>query len=203
VFWSSGIIRLVLRILPIGLFPRAPSFTNFSSVDAPDPLTGHTYHLHTLRVFVDMRGLTFVKSVPLHTTHSSDCLSSSVCNLWRRCPIHLLPLAQGARRCPLIYPPNGIRPDGRPRRIQCYNMCSLDSRHWCWDATAQAGSDDTLSQRRGWRGVLSFSFEVRMRQGRVYFPCKSLREVRAPNNDIATNNAKPVRWLVIKDCPQI
>jgi len=33
VFWSSGITRLVLGIVPIGFFPRTPSFTNLSSVD--------------------------------------------------------------------------------------------------------------------------------------------------------------------------
>ena len=61
-------------------------------------------------------------------------------------------------------------------------MCSIDSGLWCWDATTQAAGDDAPSQRRGWRGVLSFSFEVRVRQGRVTLPCKSLRGVRAPNN---------------------
>ena len=60
-------------------------------------------------------------------------------------------------------------------------MCSIDSGLWCWDATTQAASDDAPSQRRGWRGVLSFSFKVRMRQGRVTLPCKCLRGVRAPN----------------------
>ena len=171
-------------------------------MDAADPLTGHSYLLHTLRDLVRTRGLTFVQNLALASNHSSDCLASSVCNLWRRSPIHLPRPALGARRSPLIYPANRIRPDGRPRRIQCYKMCSLDSGHWCWDATTQAASDDTPSQRRGWRGDLSFSLEVRMRQGRVTLPCKSLRGVCAPNNDIATNNAKPVRWLVIKDCPQ-
>jgi len=43
-------------------------------------------------------------------------------------------------------------------------------------------SDDAPSQRRGWRGVLSFRFEVRVRQGRVTLPCKSFRAVRAPNS---------------------
>jgi len=61
-------------------------------------------------------------------------------------------------------------------------MFSIDSGLWCWDATTQAASDDASSQRRGWRGVLSFSFEVRMRQGRVTLPCKSLRGVHASNN---------------------
>jgi len=60
-------------------------------------------------------------------------------------------------------------------------MCSFDSGLWCWDATTQAACDDAPSERRGSRGVLSFSFEVRMHQGRVTLPCKSLRGVRAPN----------------------
>ena len=101
----------------------------------------------------------------------------------RRRPIHLLPLAYGARRSPLIYPANRTRSDGRPRRIRGYKMCSIHHGLWCWDATAQAASDDAPSQPRGWRGVLSFSFEVRMRQGRVTLPCKSLRGVRPPNNE--------------------
>jgi len=63
VFWSFGITRLVLGIVPIGFFLRTPSFTNLSSVEAPDPLTGHSYLLHTLEDFVVMRGLTFVGNV--------------------------------------------------------------------------------------------------------------------------------------------
>ena len=149
VFWSSGIIRLVLGIVPIGFFPRTPSFTNLSSVDSPDPLTGHSYRLHTLHDFVGTRGLTFVQNVPLPSTHSSDYLSSSVCNFMRRGPIHPLPLAYGARRSPLIYPANRIRSDRRPRRIWCYKICSIDSGLWCWDATTQAASNDVPSQRRG------------------------------------------------------
>jgi len=92
VFWSSGITRLVLEIVPIGIFPRPPSFTNLSSVDSPDPLTGHSYLLHTLHDFVGTSGLTFVQSVLLLSTNSSDHLSSSVCNFMRRHPIHLFPL---------------------------------------------------------------------------------------------------------------
>jgi len=191
VFLSSGIRRLVLGIVPIGIFPRTPSFTNLSSVDSPDPLTGHSYRLHTLHDLIGTRRLTFVRNVLLLSTHSSDCLSSSVCNLIRRCPIHLLPLAQGGRRSPLIYPANRIRSDGRPRRIQCYKMCSNDSGLWCWDATTQAASDDAPSQRRGSRGVLSFSFEVRMRQGRVTLPCKSLRGVRPPNMSSPLRSVRP------------
>ena len=80
-----------------------------------------------------------------------------------------------------IYPATRIRSDGRPRCIRCYKMCSIDSGLWCWDATTQAARDDALSQCRGWRGVLSFSFKVRMRQGSVTLPCKSLRGVRTPN----------------------
>jgi len=183
VFWSSSITRLVLGIVPIGFFPRTPSFTNLSSVDAPDPLTGHSYLLHTPHAFVPVgtRGLTCVQHVLLPSTQPSDCLSSSVCNLMRRRPIHLPPLASDARRSPLICPANRIRSDGRPRRIRCYKMGSIDNGLWCWDATTQAASDDAPSQRWGWRGVLSFSFKVRRRQGRLTFPCKSLRGVRAPN----------------------
>jgi len=173
-------------------FPRTPSFTNLSSVDAPDPLTGHSYLLHTLHDFVGTRGLTFVRNVPLLPTYASDCLSSSVCNLMRCLPIPLLPLASGVRRSPLIYPANRIRSDRWPRRIRCYKMCSIHSGLWCWDSTTQAASDDAPSQRRGcqWRGVLSFSFEVRVRQGRVTLPCKSLRGVRAPNTVPESTGAK-------------
>ena len=64
-------------------------------------------------------------------------------------------------------------------------MCSIDSGLWCWDATTQAASDDAPSQRLGWRGVLSFAFQVRVRQGRVTLPRKSLRGVRAPNTVVS------------------
>ena len=90
---SSGITQLVLGIVPKGFFPHTPSFTNLSSVDSPDPLTGHSYLLHTLHDLVGTRGLTFVQNLPLPSIHSSDCVSSSVCNLMRRHLIHLLPLA--------------------------------------------------------------------------------------------------------------
>jgi len=95
VFRSSGITRLVLGIVPLGLFSQTPFITNLSFVDAPDPLTGHSYLLHTLHLFVGTRGLTIVQNVALLSTHSSDCLSSSVSNSMRRHPIHLLPLAKG------------------------------------------------------------------------------------------------------------
>jgi len=84
------------------------------------------------------------------------------------------------------------RRDGPPRRIRCYNMCSLDSGLWCSDATTQAASDDAPSQRRGWRGVLSFSLKVRACQGRVTLPCKPLRGVRA------SNTSSPLRSV----CPE-
>jgi len=58
VFESSGITRLVLGIVAMGFVPRTLSFTNLSFVAAPDPLTGHSYLLHILHVFVDTRGLT-------------------------------------------------------------------------------------------------------------------------------------------------
>ena len=80
---------------------------------------------------------------------------------------------------PYILRTGSGRTDGRC--IRCCKMCSVDSRLWCWDTTTQAASDDAPSQRRGCRGVLSFAFEVRVHQGRVTLPCKSLREVRAPN----------------------
>jgi len=60
-------------------------------------------------------------------------------------------------------------------------MCSIDSSLCCGDATTQAASDDAPSQRQGWRGLLSFSFEVRSCQGRVTLSYKSLRGVRALN----------------------
>ena len=77
---------------------------------------------------------------------------------------------------------NRTRSVKRPRRMRCYKMCSIDSGRWCWDATAQAACDDPPSQHRSWRGVLSFSFEVRACQGRVTSPCKSLLGVRAPTS---------------------
>jgi len=135
VFWSSGLTRLVLGMVHMGLFPRPQSFTNLPFVDAPDPLTGHSCLLHTLHVFVGPRGLTFVQNVPLHSTQASDFLSSSVCNLMHRIPIHPPPPAQGAHRSPLIFPANRIWSDGRPRRILCYKMCSIHSGLWCWDTT--------------------------------------------------------------------
>jgi len=191
VFLSSGITRLVLGIVPIGIFPRTPSFTNLSSVDAPDPLTGHSYLLHTPHAFVLTRRLTCVQGVPLPLTYSYNCLSSSVCNLMRRRPIHLPPLAYGAQRSPLIYPADWTRSDGRPRRIRCYMMCFVHSGLGCWDATTQAASDDAPSQHRGWRAVLTFSFAVGMRQGRVTLACKSLRGVRAPNTSSPLRSVRP------------
>jgi len=149
------------------------SDTNTSFVDSPDPLTGYSNLLHTLRVFVGKRGLTCMQNVPVRSTHASDFPSSSFCNLMRRCPIHLLPLAYGARMSLLTYPANRIRSVGRPRCIPCYKMCSNDSGLWCWDATTQVASDDSRFQRRSWRGVLSFFFEVRARQGRVTLSQKS------------------------------
>jgi len=191
VFWCSSITRLVLGIVPIGFFPRTPSFTNLSSVDSPHPLTGHSYRLHTPYHFGGTGGLTVGQNVPLPSTHSSDSLSSSVCSIMRRHPIHLLPPALRARRSPLIYPEDRILSGGRPRRIWSYRMCSIDSGLWYWDATTQAASDDRPSQRRSWRRVLSFSFEVCVRQGRVTLPCKSLRGVRAPNTSSPLRTVRP------------
>jgi len=114
VFLSSGITRLVLGIVPIGIFPRTPSFTNLSSVDSPDPLIGHSYRLHTLHDFVGTRGLTFVRNVLLLSTHSSDCLSSSVRNLIRRRPITCLHLDKVPEGLPSYILRTGSgRTDGR------------------------------------------------------------------------------------------
>jgi len=99
----------------------------------------------------------------------------------RRHPPHLLPPTYGARRSSLIYPASRARSDGRPRRIRCYKICSIDTGLWCWDATTPAASDNASSQCRAWRLVLSFSYEVCVRQGRVTLPCQSLRGVRALN----------------------
>jgi len=175
----------------MGFFPQTPSVTRLSFVDAPDPLTGHSYFLHTLHVFVGTRGLTYVPNVPLPSTYSPDCLSSSVCNLMRRCPIHLPPLAQGVQRSPLIYPANRTQSDRQPQRIQCYKMCSIDSDLWCWDPTSQAASDDSPSQRRGRRVVSSFSFKVRACQGRVTLPRESSQGVRAPNTSSPLQSVRP------------
>jgi len=82
--------------------PRTPSFANLSFLELPAAVTGHSYLLYALRVFVAKRGLTCMQNVSFPLTHSSDCLSSSVCNLMRRGPIHLLPPASGARRSPPI-----------------------------------------------------------------------------------------------------
>jgi len=70
-------------------------------------------------------------------------------------------------------------------------MCFMDSGLWCWDAPTQVSSDDAPSQRRGWRGVLSFSFEHRVRQGRVTLPCKSLRRVCVPNTSSPLRSVRP------------
>jgi len=62
-------------------------------------------------------------------------------------------------------------------------MCSNDTGLWYWDATAQvaSASDDTLFQRRGWRGVLSFFFQVCVRQGKLTLAQKSLQGVHTCN----------------------
>jgi len=76
-------------------------------------------------------------------------------------------------------------------------MCSIDSGLCCWDPTPQAASDDAPSQSWGWRGVLSFSFEVRPCQCRETLPCKSLRRVRVPNIIIGKNsNQCPMHMII-------
>ena len=84
----------------MGFFPSTPSFANLSFVDSPDSLTGHSYLLRTLRVFVGKRGLTCMQQVQLLSTYSFHLLSSSVCNFMHCRPIHLFPPGYGARRPP-------------------------------------------------------------------------------------------------------
>jgi len=114
VFWSSSITRLVLRIVPMGFFPRTPSFTNLSFVDAPNPLTGHSYLLHTLHVFVETRGLTFVQtSCYLRPTLLTGCLLVSVtlCAVVQFTCLHLHKVSDGP---PSYIPRTGSGPtDGR------------------------------------------------------------------------------------------
>jgi len=172
VFLSSGITGQVLGIAPMGYFPWTPSFTNMSFVDLPDPVSGHSDLLPTLGVLVGTRGLSCLPHVPLPLTHSSDCLCSGVCNLMRRCPIHLLPYGYGARRLPHIYAANRMRSDRWPQRIRCYRMSSAESGLWCWDATPQA-SDDRPVQCRGQSWPLSFFTKVRSRQVKVILVLKS------------------------------
>jgi len=69
-----------------------------------------------------------------------DDLSSSVCNLMCRRPIHRPSLVYGARRSPLIYPANRMQSDREPRRMWCYKVCSIDSGLWSGDATTQAAT---------------------------------------------------------------
>jgi len=152
-----------------------------SFVDSPDPLTGHSYLLHTLRIFVGKRGLKCMQNVVLSSTYSSDYLSSSVCNLMRHCPIHLIPLADGALRSCLLYPAARMRSDAQPRRIQCYNLYFNDSGLWCCDPTTHVAHDAAPFQRWGQRWVLSLIFEFRACQGRVTLTPKPLPGVRAPN----------------------
>jgi len=97
-----------------------------------------------------------MQNVPLLSTHSSDRRSSSVHILMRPFPNHLLPLASGAQRSPLIHTAKWTRSEGWPRCIQCYKNCFNDSGVWCWNATTQVTSDDAPSQRQGCRGVFLF-----------------------------------------------
>jgi len=164
----------------MGFFPRSPSFTNLSFLELPAPVTGDSYLLHTVRVFVGKRGLTYMQNIVSPSTYCSDGICSIVGDFIRRLPIHMLQPAYGARRSPLIYPANRIRSYGRLRHIRCYKLCHNDNGLWCWDATTQAAIDDAPCQRRSWRGVSSFFFKVRAHQGRVTLSQKSLRGVRTP-----------------------
>jgi len=164
-----------------GGFPSDSIFYQLVLCDSADPLTVHSYLLHTLHVFVDMRGIISEQSVLLPSTHSSDCRSSNVDHIMRRRPTHLPQPVSGAQRSPLTCPANRVRWPAPPQRIRCCKVHSIDTGLWCWDATPQVASDDTPSQRGGWRGRLSVSFEVRACQGRITLASKSLEGVHAPN----------------------
>jgi len=82
----------------MGFFPRTPSFTNLSSVDAPDPLTGHSYLLHTLHDFVGTGGLDFCeRSGYLRRSLPTVCLQVSVtlCAVVRFTCFHLHKVSEG------------------------------------------------------------------------------------------------------------
>jgi len=76
----------------MGFFPWTAFFTNMSFVDSPNPLTAHSYHLHTLRVFVGKKGLTSVQISrylqPRHPTVSL-CISVKLCSPFRSTFFHL------------------------------------------------------------------------------------------------------------------
>ena len=77
---------------------RTPSFTNSSFVDSPDPLTGHSILLHTLRAFVDKRGLTIVRtSRYFRPTSTVWCLwiSVTLCASVRFTCFHLHEVSEG------------------------------------------------------------------------------------------------------------
>jgi len=98
IIWAFSITRLVRGIVPMGVFPRTPAFTNLSFVDAPNPLTGHSYLLHTLHVFVGTRGLLSCKtSRYLRPTLPTVCLHMSVtsCAVVRFTCIHLYKVPEG------------------------------------------------------------------------------------------------------------
>jgi len=98
----------------MGFFPQTPSCTNLFCVDAPYPLTGHSYLLHYRHVFGITRGLTFVQRVLLPSTNCSDCLCSRVCRFMRRRPIPLPPLHKVSKGLPsYILRTGSSRMDGR------------------------------------------------------------------------------------------
>ena len=97
-FLFTGMIRLVLEIEPMVLLPRTPSCTNSSFVDSPDPLTGHSILLHTLRAFVGKRGLTIVRtSRYFRPTSTMWCLwiSVTLCASLRFTCFHLHKVSEG------------------------------------------------------------------------------------------------------------
>jgi len=182
---------------PIVFSLRTTSFTNLSFVDAPNPLTGHSYLIHILPVFVGNAGLTWLENVPFPPTHSSAYLSSRVSTFMRCCLIHLLPPASGAQRSRRIYPAGKIPLDEQPRRIPLYMICSNYDGFSCCDTTSEAAGDDVPFQCLGPRAVLSLFFEVCVRQARATVPPKSLPQVRAPNTSSPSQSVPPAHFISI------
>ena len=97
-FLFTGIIRLVLGIEPMVPPLQTSSFTNLSFVDFPDPLTGHSILLHTLRAFVGKRGLTIMRiSRYFRPTSTIRCLwiSVTLCPSIRFTCFHLHKVPEG------------------------------------------------------------------------------------------------------------
>jgi len=182
----------------MAVFPPSPCYTNVSFVDSPDPLTGHSYLLHTLHVFVGKRSLTCSHDDPEPSTYIFDMVSLRVCNIMRLCPVHLLLLVYAAPRSPRIYLTNRIQSNRRPGCVACYMIGSNDSGLWCQDARTPLSGGASLFQRQGQRAALSIFFKVHARQGRVTLHPTGLHEVRAPNTCSPLRSVRSAYSMSIK-----